>query len=70
MSLLEELTGILKKDDRLVSNDELLKNRIVELALKLDENLIKLLLSNKEIKKHFFVEIERVLVFDREKFMK
>ena len=44
MNLLEELKSVLKKDERLVSDDKLLKNRIVELGLKLDKNLIKLLL--------------------------
>src|SRR6056297_2882239 len=70
MKLLNKLKKLLKKDKRLVSNDDLLKNKIVELALKLDENLIKLLKSDKKIKEHFFKEIDDVLVFDKEKFMK
>jgi len=69
-NLLSELKEILKKDDRLVSNNELLKKRIVELALKLDKDLIKLLLSNERIKKHFFTEVDNTLIFDKEKFMK
>jgi adenine-specific DNA-methyltransferase len=40
------------------------------LALKLDKDLIKLLLSNKKIKEHFFTEVEGTLIFDKEKFMK
>ncbi|MBA7531726.1 hypothetical protein ES705_23947 [subsurface metagenome] len=70
MMLLHELKTTLKKDERLVSDDKLLKNRIVELALKLDKDLIKLLLSNKRIKDHFFTEVDKILVFDKEKFMK
>ncbi|ODS39318.1 MAG: hypothetical protein A7315_11245 [Candidatus Altiarchaeales archaeon WOR_SM1_79] len=70
MNLLEELKSVLKKDERLVSDDKLLKNRIVELGLKLDKDLIKLLLSNKRIKEHFFTEVDDILVFDKEKFMK
>ena len=70
MTLLEELKTVLKKDERLVSDGELLKNKIVELALKLDEDLIKLLLGNKKIKEHFFAEVGGTLVFDKEKFMK
>jgi len=69
-SLLEELKDLLKKDERLVSKDKLLKNRIVELALKLDKDLLKLLLSDKRIKEHFFTEIDKTIVFDKEKFMK
>ena len=70
MALLEELRTELKKDKRLISENRLLKNRIVELALKLDKDLIKLLLRNKKIKKHFFTEVDKTLVFDKEKFMK
>jgi len=70
MTLLEELKSLLKKDERLVSEGNLLKNRIVELALKLDKDLIKLLLSNKKIKEYFFEEVDKTLVFDKEKFMK
>ncbi|MEM4625507.1 MAG: site-specific DNA-methyltransferase [Candidatus Pacearchaeota archaeon] len=70
MALMEELKSLLKKDDRVVSEGNLLKNRIVELALKLDKDLIKLLLSNKKIKEHFFTDVEGTLIFDKEKFMK
>lgn len=70
MNLLQELTNLLKKDERLVADGDLLKNKILELALKLDKNLIKLLLSNKKIKEHFFSEVDRTLIFDKEKFMK
>jgi len=70
MTLLEELKSVLKEDKRLLSDNKLLKNRIVELALKLDKDLIKSLLSNKKIKEHFFTEIDKTLVFDKEKFMK
>jgi adenine-specific DNA-methyltransferase len=70
MTLMDELRSLLKEDDRLVSEGKLLKNRVVELALKLDENLIKLLLKNEQIKQHFFKNIDNILIFDKEKFMK
>lgn len=71
MTLLEELKRLLKEDTRLVDSEgNLLKNRIVELALKLDKDLIKLLLKNDRIKNHFFDDVDGVLVFDKEKFMK
>lgn len=70
ITLLEELKSLLEKDKRLVSENNLLKNRIVELALKLDKGLIKLLLSNDRIREHFFTEVDKVWVFDKEKFMK
>jgi len=46
-NLLENLKSLLQKDERLVSEGELLKNKIIELALKLDKDLIKLLLADK-----------------------
>ncbi len=70
MKLMEELKDLLKNDARLVSNNQLLKNITIELALKLDKDLIKLLLSNNRIKEHFFKDIDGILVFDKEKFMK
>jgi len=63
-NLLDNLKSLLQKDDRLVSEGELLKNKIIELALKLDKDLIKLLLSDKEMKKVFFIDVDGTLVFD------
>ncbi|WP_022670412.1 DNA methyltransferase [Hippea alviniae] len=72
-SIFNELKDIFIKDKTFIdSQGNLLKNKIVESALKLDENLIKLLLQNDRIKKHFFKDINGVgvIVFDKEKFMK
>ena len=35
-NLLHDLKDLLKQDDRLMAEDELLKNKIIELALKLE----------------------------------
>ncbi len=69
-NILDEVTQCLKQDKRLVIDGKLVKNKIVELALALDESLIKLLLKNASIKKHFFREVDRVLVFDKVEFQK
>jgi len=70
-NLLENLKTLLQKDERLVdSKGEPLKNKIIELALKLDTDLIKLLLSDKKMKEVFFVDVDRTLIFDKEKFIK
>jgi len=69
-NLLRDLTELLSKDDRLVSEGKLLKNKVIELALKMDSDLIKLLLKSKPIKKHFFTDVDGVLVFDKIKFQK
>jgi len=69
-NLLDNLKTLLQKDERLVSEGELLKNKIMELALKLDKDLIKLLLSDKKIKDMFFTDVDRMLVFDKDKFVR
>lgn len=69
-NLLNDLTRLLEQDNRLVAESKLLKNKIVELALALDPGLIKQLLKHDAISKHFFVEVEGVLVFDKIKFQR
>lgn len=70
-NIFEQLTDLLKKDERLVSQDGvLLKNQTQELARKNDPELIKLLLSDKATKQHFFFEVEKTLIFDKEKFIR
>ena len=67
----DDLNELLKKDERLVSQDGvLLKNQTQELARKNDPELIKLLLSDKVIKQNFFFEVEKALIFDKEKFIR
>ena len=68
-NLLEDLTKLLDKTGEFTDeNGNLLKNKVIENALKLDPNLLKQLLKNKSIKKHFFTEIDGILVFDKIKF--
>lgn len=69
-NLLNKLTQLLEQDDRLIEDGKLLKNKIVELSLSLDIKLIKLLVSDSSIKKHFFIEIDDVLIFDKIKFQR
>ena len=67
-AILEILTQLLQKDQRLVVNGNLAKNKIIELALQLDVGILKLLKSSPELRKIFFVEVENILVFDKIKF--
>lgn len=69
-NLLEDLTKLLSKEEKYTSEGRMLKNVIVEDALKLDPMILKLLLSDKNIKKHFFQDIEGTYVFDKVKFQK
>ncbi len=69
-NLLHELTKLLSADERLTTEGKLLKNKVIELALGMDAGLIKLLLKNATIKKHFFAEVDGVFVFDKIKFQR
>jgi adenine-specific DNA-methyltransferase len=69
-NLLDNLKTLFQKDERLVSEGELLKNKIIELALKTDKDLIELLLTDKQIKEVFFTEVGKVTIFNKDKFIK
>ena len=69
-NLLVNLKNLLQKDKKLSSGGEILKNKVIELALKLDKDLIKLLLSDKKMKEVFFVDVDGTLIFDKDKFIK
>jgi adenine-specific DNA-methyltransferase len=69
-NLLEDLKNLLEKDERFTADGELLKNKIVESALKLDEDLITLLLSHDKLKEHFFTKVGKATVFDKDEFVK
>jgi len=70
-NIFKQLKELLIKDERFVSqNGVVLKNQVQEVARKNDPLLIKLLLSDKAIKKHFFFEVEKTQIFDKEKFIR
>ena len=69
-NLLDNLKTLFQKDERLISEGELLKNKIIELALKTDKDLIELLLSDKQMKEVFFTEVGKATIFDKDKFIK
>ena len=68
MKLHQDLIKALQKDDRLVVDGKLAKNKVIELALQLDSDLIKSLRSSKDLEKTFFQKVDDVLVFDKVKF--
>jgi adenine-specific DNA-methyltransferase len=68
--LFDELKILLQQDARLAANGELLKNQVTELTLKMDRDLLKLLLSSERLKAHFFADVDGIIVFDKEKFLR
>ncbi|OAD92657.1 restriction endonuclease subunit M [Aequorivita soesokkakensis] len=69
-NLQEDLIKLLKNEENLVVDGHLNKNKIIELALKVEPKLIRLLLSTDTFKKHFFQKVDEVLIFDKIKFQR
>jgi len=67
-NILNNLYKVLEKDERLVVDGKLAKNKVIELALQLDADLLQLLRSSKDIAKVFFQEVADVVIFDKVKF--
>lgn len=71
IALFKELEKLLRIESQYCTEDGvLLKNAIVEAALAVRPDLIKLLLSHDALKRNFFTDVEGVLVFDKVKFQK
>ena len=57
---------VLKQDKRFFAeNGTFLRNSVYEAAMQMDKDLIHLLVSNDEMKAHFFTEVDGVFVFDK-----
>jgi len=67
-NLFDDLKDLLYQDESLVADGSLLKNKIIELALQPDPQLLQLLLKHEKIKQYFFKEAGNILVFDKIKF--
>ena len=68
MDLFNHINELLSKNEKFCKNGEVFKNNVVEASLKLDADLIKLLLADNKSKEVFFNDIEGVAVFDKVKF--
>jgi adenine-specific DNA-methyltransferase len=69
-NLYSDLEKLLKNDEHLFAEGKILKNKVSELAIKLDKNLIELLFRDKQGKAHFFIEVAGKYVFDQDKFLR
>lgn len=62
----DTLLNVLKKDERFFATDgTFLRNTVYEAAMKMDKDLIHLLLTDKDTKERFFTSVDDVLVFDK-----
>lgn len=69
-NLLHDLTEVLQADQAFISDGAILKNVVVEAALKMDPRLLEFLLQSDVIKAHFFTEVTGTLVFDKVQFQR
>src|SRR6056297_1542962 len=70
MKLFEELVEQLKQEPNYVTDEgELKKWVVINKARNFDEELIGLLLDNKELKEKFFVEVKQTMVFNQNLFI-
>lgn len=71
LNLFHVLEKLLRNESRYCSEDAiLLKNAIVEAALAMRPELIKLLLTHEGLKANFFTDVDGLLVFDKVRFQK
>lgn len=69
-NLFQEMEELLRQKQEFFSQDgSLLRNLVIERGLRLDPDLLELLLSHDKIKQHFFTQVGDILVFDKEKFL-
>lgn len=67
-NLINDLEALLQQDQSLISDGHILKNAVIERAAKMDAGLLGLLMQSDAIRKHFFVEVEGTLIFDKARF--
>lgn len=71
LTLFQKLEQLLRAHSKYTSEDGvMLKNSIVEAALQLRPDLLKLILSDEGLKSNFFTDVEGILVFDKVRFQK
>lgn len=69
MTFLETLEKTLLQDKRFIAEDgRVLKAKVYDAAMAMDNNLLNLLLSEEVLKSHFFRELNDTLIFDKVEF--
>ncbi|NLE62309.1 MAG: site-specific DNA-methyltransferase, partial [Bacteroidales bacterium] len=68
-TILETVANVLKSNQKYIAEDgELLKAKVYADIMTMEPELLRLLLSNEDIKATFFSDIDGTLVFDKQKF--
>lgn len=69
-NLYNDLKELLLQNEQYVIDGKLNKPKIEDDGLNLDVHLLKLLLQNTKLKKHFFQDVDGVMAFDKVKFQR
>lgn len=70
MTIFNHIKKVLEENESFCKDGKLFKNTVIEAGLKLDPELLKLLLKDDMTKNHFFTEVDNIAVFDKVKFHK
>ena len=70
MKLFNHIKKVLAQNKKFCKDGKLFKNVVIELALKLDTELLSLLIKDDLAKRNFFIDVDGILVFDKVKFQK
>ncbi len=69
INIFDLVKEVLSSTDKYLSEDnQLLKAKVYTDIMIMDEELLSLLLSNEKIKEEFFTEVNKTLIFDKQKF--
>lgn len=69
LNFYDTVLRVLKQDTRFFSTEGVfLRNAVYEAAMKMDTDLLRLLLSDKITKDYFFADVDGVMVFDKVRF--
>ncbi len=69
-NMIEALKTALEPDASLFEGGELLKNAVIERALRMDPALLEMLTASDTIREHFFIEVSGTLIFDKVAFQR
>lgn len=69
-NLYNHIKDLLSQNENYCKDGKFFKNVIVEAALQLNPDLLKLIITDDKAKAHFFQEVEGILIFDKVKFQK
>lgn len=69
-NLLDELKTLLATQPRFTQEGRMIKQAVIDAAQSLDADLLRLLMSHDALKRHFFQDVDGMMVFDKVKLLR